>query len=79
MNDEIWRRDEIDSPCVKTCVIHPGAGICIGCFRTGDEIATWSRYSPAERHAIMAALPAREPLLTAANARPSKRHRRRRD
>lgn len=23
MKDDIWRRDEIESPCVKLCMIHP--------------------------------------------------------
>ena len=23
--DEIWKRDEVESPCVKLCVIHPEA------------------------------------------------------
>ena len=46
MSEEIWRRDEIESPCVKICVIHPRAKICAGCFRTGEEIAAWSRLTP---------------------------------
>lgn len=63
MTDEFWRRDEIESPCVKVCVIHPAARICIGCHRTGDEIASWSRISPEQRRTIMAELPGRESLL----------------
>ncbi len=73
MTDDVWRRDEIASPCVNVCVIHPGARICVGCLRTGDEIAAWSRLTPAERAAIMAALPARAPALTAPENRPSAR------
>jgi uncharacterized protein len=60
---EIWNRAEIDSPCVKICVIHPQARICIGCYRTGDEIAAWSRLSPEARASVMQDLPARAPLL----------------
>ncbi|MEM9139490.1 MAG: DUF1289 domain-containing protein [Pseudomonadota bacterium] len=60
MSDEIWRRNEIESPCVKLCVMHPAAGLCVGCFRSGDEIARWSRMDPEERRIIMAALPERE-------------------
>lgn len=62
--DEVWKRAEIDSPCVKLCTIHPAARICIGCLRSIDEIAQWSRLTPAERQAIMATLPTRAPLLT---------------
>lgn len=63
-SDGVWRRAEIESPCVKICVIHPAAEICIGCYRTRAEIAGWSRMAPAERRALMATLPEREPRLT---------------
>ena len=55
----LWERDEIASPCVKLCVVHPDARICLGCHRTIDEIAAWSRMSADERSQIMADLPAR--------------------
>ncbi len=64
MTDEVWRRAEIESPCVKICVVHPEARICIGCHRSTDEIARWSRMSPAERREIMAVLPERGAALT---------------
>lgn len=63
MSDDIWVRDEIDSPCQKICVMHPGAEICIGCHRTRDEITVWSSLSAVERGKIMAALPARASQL----------------
>jgi predicted Fe-S protein YdhL (DUF1289 family) len=63
MSDEVWSRDEIESPCVKICVLHPEAGICLGCFRTRHEIAGWSRMSREERREIMAGLAERKSLL----------------
>ncbi len=63
MKDDIWVREEIDSPCVKVCVVHPEARICVGCHRTLDEIAAWSRMTPEARREIMAELPGRAPLL----------------
>ncbi|MBF9033668.1 DUF1289 domain-containing protein [Rhodobacterales bacterium HKCCE2091] len=63
MMDEVWRRDEIASPCVKMCVIHPEARICIGCHRRIEEIAAWSRMTAVEREEVIAALPARGGLL----------------
>jgi predicted Fe-S protein YdhL (DUF1289 family) len=63
MTDEVWKRDEIESPCVKICVLHPEARICIGCYRTADEIARWSKMTPEERRAVMIELPNRAPLL----------------
>ncbi|NEY89105.1 DUF1289 domain-containing protein [Tabrizicola oligotrophica] len=59
MNDEIWKRAEIESPCIKICVVHPEAQLCVGCKRTVDEISSWSRKSTEERRAIMAQLPGR--------------------
>lgn len=63
MKGEVWQRDEVDSPCVKLCTIHPAARICVGCHRTIDEISAWSRLSPDARRAIMAELPGRAPQL----------------
>ncbi|MFN6978290.1 MAG: DUF1289 domain-containing protein [Gemmobacter sp.] len=62
-SDDIWRRDEIASPCIKVCVVHPEARLCVGCLRSLDEIAGWSRMTPDQRRAVMDALPARAPLL----------------
>lgn len=61
--DEIWKRDEIDSPCVKICVIHPQAGICVGCFRTLKEIDEWSGLTSEQREAISLKLTVREKSL----------------
>ncbi|MFN7223185.1 MAG: DUF1289 domain-containing protein [Paracoccaceae bacterium] len=64
MNDEIWKRNEIESPCIKLCVVHPEERICVGCYRSIDEIGQWSRMSPEARRAVMDELPARAPRLT---------------
>ncbi|MCF8478436.1 MAG: DUF1289 domain-containing protein, partial [Pseudolabrys sp.] len=31
----------IESPCVKTCTLDAGTGLCLGCGRTIDEIGGW--------------------------------------
>lgn len=63
MSDEVWTRDEIESPCVKICLIHPEAEICVGCHRTREEIAIWGRLSADARRAVMEDLPDRKSLL----------------
>ncbi|TNF65164.1 MAG: DUF1289 domain-containing protein [Rhodobacteraceae bacterium] len=63
MRDEIWKRNEIDSPCVQICVVHPAERLCTGCLRSIDEITRWSKMSAEERAAIMAELPSRAPRL----------------
>ena len=64
MTDEIWKRDEIESPCIKICVIEPKSRLCTGCLRTIDEIGDWSRMTPEARREIMAELPSRQSRLT---------------
>lgn len=61
--DDVWKRNEIDSPCVKLCVVHPEARICIGCHRTIDEISQWSKMNDEDRARVKDELPARAPLL----------------
>ena len=63
MNDELWKRAEVESPCIKLCVIHPEERLCVGCLRTIEEITLWSRLTPAARAEIMADLPERAPRL----------------
>ena len=50
---------QMQSPCVKFCVLEPGSGLCSGCGRTLDEIADWGTLSDEERRRIMAELPSR--------------------
>lgn len=59
MSDDVWKRDEVDSPCVNICVVHPETRLCTGCARSIDEITRWSKMSPEERREIMAELPGR--------------------
>jgi predicted Fe-S protein YdhL (DUF1289 family) len=63
MTDDIWARDEVESPCVKICVVHPEARLCTGCLRSIDEITAWGRMSNDARRAVMAELPERQSLL----------------
>lgn len=63
MSDAVWKRDEVQSPCVKICVMHPEARLCTGCLRSIEEITGWSRMSDDQRRAIMDELPSRESLL----------------
>jgi uncharacterized protein len=58
----------IKTPCVQVCFVDPRAGVCVGCFRTMEELGRWTKYSDAERETIMAALPEREAAYQAARA-----------
>jgi predicted Fe-S protein YdhL (DUF1289 family) len=48
------------SPCTGVCRLDT-RGLCMGCLRTGDEIARWTRMSDAEKIRLMdEVLPLRE-------------------
>ena len=59
----IWTRQEVDSPCVQVCVVHPTERICVGCYRTIDEISGWSNMDAATRQAVKDELPQRASRL----------------
>ncbi len=63
MSDETWVREAVESPCIKLCVVHPEARLCMGCYRSIEEITAWSRMSPEARRTVMADLPGRAPLV----------------
>lgn len=60
----------IQSPCNKVCTVDGDSGLCIGCFRSIEEVATWAVISPAQRKDIMRTLRAREAQIA-----PDKRYR----
>ena len=49
----------VASPCISVCVMDPASGLCRGCLRTLDEIASWISLDDDARRAIVASLPAR--------------------
>lgn len=57
--DDLWKREEVQSPCIKICVVHPTERLCTGCLRTIDEIGAWSKMSNEDRTALLAELPSR--------------------
>ena len=62
MNDTLF--SDIETPCIKICVVDPETEFCIGCGRTRSEIARWISISPEERRIVMDSLPERVANLT---------------
>ena len=60
----------VETPCVKICTLDARRALCLGCGRTIDEIAQWTRMSDAQRRRVMAELPAR---LAAGERQPATR------
>jgi len=50
---------DVPSPCVKVCTMDPGRGVCLGCYRTLDEIGGWSVFSAGQKRAVLARIEAR--------------------
>ena len=46
----------VPSPCTSVCTMNAATGWCAGCFRTLDEIASWSVLDDDERRAVWNAL-----------------------
>ena len=47
------------TPCIKVCAVDGASGLCLGCLRTLQEIAEWSRLSDDRRAEITTELPSR--------------------
>lgn len=41
----------VESPCIKVCVLDAHS-VCVGCGRSLEEIASWSRLSADEQREI---------------------------
>ena len=46
----------IESPCNKVCVMNEASGLCRGCYRTLDEIASWGMMSDEEKVEVIGKL-----------------------
>lgn len=44
---------EVRSPCVSICVLNDD-DVCVGCYRTGQEITDWFMSDNDQRRAILA-------------------------
>jgi len=49
----------VPSPCTNVCTVDGRSGLCVGCFRTLDEIATWSVLDDEAKRAVWSLLAAR--------------------
>jgi predicted Fe-S protein YdhL (DUF1289 family) len=56
------------SPCVGLCRLDDNDALCLGCYRTLEEIGRWSVAGQAEQRAIVAAAAGRQRSLAPAAA-----------
>ncbi len=55
----------VPSPCINVCKMVAATGLCEGCARTLDEVATWSVMNDDAKRSVWAALPGRQAQLGA--------------
>ena len=49
----------LPSPCVSICAIHPNTGLCEGCLRNLDEIASWGQMVNLQQRQVWERIQAR--------------------
>jgi predicted Fe-S protein YdhL (DUF1289 family) len=67
---------DIPSPCVGVCRLDEATGLCLGCMRTGAEIARWPYADNPERLEIVQRLRSRRRaagITSTADSRPRRR------
>jgi predicted Fe-S protein YdhL (DUF1289 family) len=66
----------LPSPCISVCQLDPASGQCIGCFRTGSEIAAWRSMTPDDQRMLLDRLRDRRAAATGVMRRPTRRRQR---
>jgi predicted Fe-S protein YdhL (DUF1289 family) len=50
----------VPSPCVNVCRMDAASGLCVGCWRTIDEIAAWSKLDDDGKRQVWQAIALRK-------------------
>lgn len=53
-------KQTIDSPCIGVCSMDDLSGLCMGCFRTMDEIQNWWDMDDAGKQTVIEQASVRE-------------------
>ena len=53
----------IESPCVDICQLNPTSGVCLGCFRTMDEISVWVAMPDDDKREVLRLAKERQLLM----------------
>ena len=55
----------VPSPCVSVCRMDDASGLCVGCWRTLDEIAAWATLGDEAKRAVWQHIEQRQAELPA--------------
>ena len=64
---------KLPSPCISVCQMDPSDGICLGCYRTRGEIASWRSMDEADQLMLLDMLSERRAAATGAKRRRPRR------
>ena len=64
---------KLPSPCISVCQMNPSDGVCIGCYRTLGEIASWRSMDEADQLQLLDILSERRAAATGAKRRRPRR------
>jgi len=53
-------QQEVKSPCISVCAMDDLSGLCLGCYRTLDEIKDWWDMTPEQQKNLLVELEARQ-------------------
>ena len=48
--------ENVETPCIGVCTMDDNTGLCLGCYRSLEEIQNWWDMSDAQRADVMAQL-----------------------
>ena len=49
----------VKSPCIDVCRLDETSGLCLGCYRSAEEITRWPYMDNDQRRALLVTLKAR--------------------
>ena len=64
---------KLPSPCISVCQMDPSDGVCLGCYRTRSEIASWRSMAEADQLKLLDVLRERCAAATGAKRRRPRR------
>ena len=64
---------KLPSPCISVCQMDSSDGVCLGCYRTRAEIASWRSMDEADQLLLLDILSERRAAATGAKRRRPRR------
>jgi predicted Fe-S protein YdhL (DUF1289 family) len=61
----------VPSPCISVCRMGDTRGLCLGCFRTLDEIIQWGRAGDAQKRVVWQLIAQRAGIAPVASQLPT--------